>query len=273
MNPATSRPDTAPAPTPPAIGPAVVLASEGRQAVVRDEGSGETFTAGLGADCEALRAGDRLLVARGRSGAWALSVLSAIRPVALVASDGVEARLERDRILIRDAEGRLLFEHRADEGVSVIHAPHGDLRLSAPAGNIELEALKDVKIRGRRQVSLGRDDDNSLLFDRTGAHLRTRLFEASAAVARLVFVDTSFGAASVTSAVQTVKQTVGLLQTTAARIVTNSTTSFTEVEQLAQTRVGRLRQIARGSAQFIAKTMLVKAKEDVSIKGDKIHLA
>ncbi len=256
------------------IGPATVLATQGRSVVARAEADGVTLTATLAAETPELRPGDRLLIARGASGAWVLSVLGALRPAPLTAADGTEARLEADGALsVRDAAGRMLFEHRPDEGLSVIHAPHGDLRLSAPRGNIELEAKRDVKIRAGREASLGRDDDNALRFDRRGARLSTRLFEASAAIARFALVDTTFAAARVTTAVETAKLTVGVLDTNAKRIVSRAKSVFTDVEGLAQTRVGRLRQIARGSAQIIGQTMLVKATEDVSIKGDKIHLA
>ena len=254
------------------VGPAVVLATEGRSVVVRTEEEGVSLTATLSADTPELRAGDRVLIARGSSGAWVISVLGAIRPAPLLAADGTEARLEDGVLSVRDTGGRLIFEHRADEGLSVIHAPHGDLRLSAP-GTIELDAKKDIKIRGGREASLGRTDDNALRFDRRGAHLKTRLLEASAAVARLALIDTTFAAARVTSAVETAKHTVGVLDTNAKRIVTRAKSAFTDVDGLSQSRVGRLRQIASGSAQLIASTLLVKAKEDVSIKGDKIHLA
>jgi len=256
----------------PDIGPGTVLAVHGRQAVVRLEDGGESVSATLSVGADPLP-GDRLLVARGASGAWVLAVLGAIRPAPLVADDGAEARLEGGALTVRDPAGRLLFEHRPDEGVSVVHAPYGDLRLSAPRGSVSIDAKRDVTLRAGRTASVGRSDDEALTFERRGARLKARVLEASVSVARLALIDTTFAASRVTAAVETARHRVGLLETTAKRVVTKAKTSFTDVEGLAQTRVGRLRQIAEGSAQILGKTMLVKADEDVAIKGEKIHLA
>ena len=110
------------------IAPATVLAPSGAKAVVRFE-DGESAVVALAVQGYEPRAGDRLLVARGSSGAWAIAVLSALReaPEPVRADDGASAQLEGGVLTVRDGEGRLLFEHRPEEGVSVVHAPHGDL--------------------------------------------------------------------------------------------------------------------------------------------------
>ncbi|MFK7985622.1 MAG: DUF3540 domain-containing protein [Sandaracinaceae bacterium] len=291
MNAAPER--HAPAPD---IGPATVVAPSGNQALVRFE-DGETASVALAVGGYRARTGDRLLVARGRSGAWAFAVLSALREAPVRADDGTRAQLEEGALTVRDGEGRLLFSHRPDDGVSVVHAPYGDLRLSAPDGNIELDAGRDVKVSSRRNLELSakrvrvgttpasrprkteaqwagtKPSENALTFDRTGARLETSSLTLSAAVARLAMLETTFAAHHVSTAVATVRGAFGLVETKATRVIERAKDTYREVEGLAQTRAGRIRQRAETTVHVVAERAVIKAEDEVAIKGEKIHLA
>lgn len=267
------------------IGPATVLAPSGRAAVVRFE-DGASGTVTLAVDGYEARPGDRVLVARGRTGAWAIAVLHALREAEPVrAKDGASARLEEGALVVRDGAGRMLFSHHPDEGVSVLCAPHGDLRLSAPTGSIELESGVDVKIEAARALTMEgkrvslrapaarEEDESALRLDRDGADLRAPRLSASAAVARLALLDTTFAATHVQTAIATARHVAGVVETRAERLVERAKNAFREVEELAQTKAGRIRHIAEGAVHVTGQRAIIEARDDVAIKGDKIHLA
>lgn len=266
------------------IGPATVLAAPGgREVLVRfeDGASGSVTSTVEGYEA---RPGDRLLVARGASGAWALAVLSALREAAPVrADDGVSAQLEDGSLTVRDGRGRLLFSHRPDDGVSVIHAPHGDLLLSAPEGSVAIDAGRDIRLKSTRDVAIEgksvsleaphRETTSSLRLDRRGAHVGTPSLSVSAAVARLALLDTTFAATSVSSVVTTARHVIGVAETRAERIIERAKNVYRDVEELTQTRAGRIRQIAQGAMHLVSERTVIKATDEVAIKGEKIHLA
>ncbi len=67
-------------------------------------------------------------------------------------------------------------------------------------------------------------------------------------------------------------QTVDVLETRATRVVTRAKNLYQQVEELAQTQAGRLRLVADGAFHLHARRALVKADEDVKLRGEKIHL-
>lgn len=258
-----------------AIQPATVIAVNGPTALVRCA-DGETLEARVTMSRYDGRPGDRLLVARGAHGAWAIAVLGALREVVLEADDGASARLEEGAIAVRDREGRLLFTHDPEGGESVVHAPHGNLRFVAP-GEIALEAGRvavkggDVELSGRRVAMRGADAH--VTADRRGVELEGRQLVASAKKARLALLDTVFAAEKVSTAVGKARHVAGVLETRADRLVERAKNVYRDVEELSQTRAGRLRQIATGTMHLFGKRTLMKADEDVSIKGEQIKLA
>jgi hypothetical protein len=48
---------------------------------------------------------------------------------------------------------------------------------------------------------------------------------------------------------------------------------YRDVEGLSQTRAGRLRLVAEEALHLMGRRALVKAREDVKVKGEKIYLA
>ena len=59
----------------------------------------------------------------------------------------------------------------------------------------------------------------------------------------------------------------------ARRIVERAKATYRDAEDLAQTRAGRVRTVVETTFHVLAGTAIVKAEEDVKLKGKKIHLA
>ena len=236
------------------LSPATIITVRGPREVSLSFSDGTQLDAVLAIAHEYLpREGDRVLVASGNEGAWVVGVLSALRSVhkAVSTDDGTSAQLSPDgsSLQVTDAHGKLLFEHRPEEGQSILSVPHGDLRLRSEQGSIELESANDIRFRAGRDVAL------------------------EAQRGRVELDQMHFTADSMTSTIEKVRQTLGVVETRATRIIERAKNVYREVEELQQTRAGRVRMIAKKTFQVMGRRTLFKAKEDVSIKGEKIYLA
>jgi hypothetical protein len=167
-------------------------------------------------------------------------------PGVLTTSTGVSASLARaglgaEILRVVDAEGRLLFEHNTATRVTVIEAPDGDLELRAPRGKVRIVAAE-------------------------GFELETPSVSAKVGEARIE-------GRSLSTTFERVKSFAGVLETRADRILERARNVYREVEELSQTRAGRLRLVAEKTVSLLGQRAVVKAKEDVKIKGDKVYLA
>jgi hypothetical protein len=163
---------------------------------------------------------------------------------------GAEGRTEHYVVAViatlRPAEASLRVTHDAANRRSVVQLPPGSVRFEAE-GDLEFSATKTVRVEGARIEAKAGDADVTV--DR--GTLRARRWETVAAVA---------------------VQTVDVLETRATRVVTRAKNLYQQVEELAQTQAGRLRLVADGAFHLHARRVLVKAEEDVKLRGEKIHL-
>jgi len=67
-------------------------------------------------------------------------------------------------------------------------------------------------------------------------------------------------------------QTVGELETNARQIFERARESFREVEDLAQTKAGRLRLVAKDTLRMLGREAIIKAREDMKLRGKHIYL-
>lgn len=240
------------------------------------------------------RAGDSVLVATGRAGErYVVGVLVALREAEqppLVLRDGSSASVstgpEGEVLRVSDSAGRLIFEHHAGAGRSVVHAPAGNLELRADEGGILLSARDTVRVHSTREVRLESEHSvrlgttptverpaSSLVLDARGTHLSTPDLQARAGHTRVTVDEASLVGRAVSVACETLHNRVDLLQTEASRIVERAENTYREVKELAQTRAGRLRLFAETTLHAFGRRTLLKAREDLKLKADKIHLA
>lgn len=165
----------------------------------------------------------------------------------LTTQTGVSAALVTDRegagevLRVTDAAGRLLFEHHTAQRVTVICAPEGDLELRAPHGSVRIIAAEGVEVRAEA--------------------LRAKVGEATVE------------GRSLRATFERVKTLAGVVETRAERVIEHAKNVFREAEELSQTRAGRLRFVAERAAHILGQRVLVKAREDVKVKGEKVYLA
>ncbi|MEC7521043.1 MAG: DUF3540 domain-containing protein [Myxococcota bacterium] len=218
------------------------------------------------------RAGDRVLVIEGEGGAlFVVGVLTALREAGepLVAEDGSEASLGADGVLrVRDGSGALLFEHHGDR--SVVHAPRGDLALRAE-GRVTLDGQEGVEARSDGPIELA-SGASALRLDDDRASLVSPRLSAETEEATLRSKDASLVVGTLRTAVHRLRERVEHVDRRAGRVVEHAREIFREVEGLEQTKAGRLRLVAEKALYAIGGQTLLKAREDVKIKGEKVYL-
>jgi hypothetical protein len=223
---------------------------------------------------------DQVLVASADGGRFVVGVLRALRPVA-EASDGTQAAVEEDDagrevVRLRAPDGTVLVEHRVAEGRTVVSAralllqADRDVEVAA-GGDLRLRAAGDVRVSAGREASLeaaesgiGFRDDRAELH---GGALGARLGRADLQVEEANLV-----ARTVRTVAGRMKREIEILETRAGRVIERAKESWRETEGLSQSKAGRLRLVAEETLTVLGQSTLVKAREDVKVKGEKIHL-
>lgn len=228
------------------------------------------------------RTGDSVLVAVAEDGVYVIGVLRALRepgPEVLEAADGSSAALEQDEEgsvwRLRDERGRLVFEHRP--GRSVVHVQEdlelsagGDLALSA-GGVVRVEAGEQALLTSKGRVAL-RSDGSELLLDGDRARVASTLLETRVERADVHAKDVNVVAGTLRTVAKRVRERADVVERTAGRVVERAREVYREVEGLSQTKAGRLRLVASTAMTLLGQQTLVRAREDVKIKGEKIYL-
>ncbi|MCC7535177.1 MAG: DUF3540 domain-containing protein [Deltaproteobacteria bacterium] len=201
------------------------------------------------------------------------------RPQSLATEDGTEVRVEADgtgaavfRLL--DPAGKLVLEHRPAEGRTVLFAPAGDLELRAPAGALKLGARDGVQIQSPRHVHIdaGTEHASSVHLDGSTLTARAEDLDVHAGVASLTATDARLAARTLATAAELVRHVAGVAEVSAIRVVERFRDVYREVEDLQQTRAGRVRTAVQATFHLVAGRAFLKGERDVKVRGAKIHL-
>lgn len=263
-------------------GPAVVRrVRHAGQIELAFEGDDLGAEAGLAVAGYAPRIGDRVLAFTDDSGAvWVIGVMSA-SPLLDEALQQAEAAPAR----VVDRRGQLLFEYDPATDRATLHAAAGDLELCVPAGALRMSARDGVHLESDASVQLRAGRELELVAQRdAGEASRVRLqpgelslagsiVTLAAGRAELLAERVGLRAQQLESHVERARHVAKVVDVRAGRIVERAVDVYREVERVSQTRAGRLKLIAKKAAQIVGETTLIKARDRVKIKGERIHLA
>ena len=254
-------------------------------------------TAGLAVPGYTPAAGDRVVCLVDEQGAaWVVGVLStapAKEPTPMLdaavseprGAEALTAPLTSGSARVHDKRGRLLFEYDPGRDVAVLHAAAGDLEIVVPEGALRIQARDGVDVQTAGTLSLQASRELSLEASRgegPAARLRMQPGEMALTSAVLsVAADRAEVLASrlqvhahrLESQVERAKHVVKVVEVRAGRIVERARDVYREVEGLSQTRAGRLKLVAKKTAQFVGENTLIKARDRMKVKGERIHLA
>jgi len=188
-------------------------------------------------------------------------------------------------VRVRDRRGQLVFEFDPDTGRAVLHVAAGDLTLSVPAGAVTVEARDGFRVATDGRVELSGAEGvrltappsegvagSSVVLDARGTAVATHRLDARAQVAELNVGEGRVVARSLHTAVEHARQVAGVVELEANRVIERAKNVYREVEDLAQTRAGRIRVVALNTFHLLGKRTFLKAEEDMKIRGEKIHL-
>ena len=258
------------------------LADDGRLRVTGATIGTVVASVAAGLDCVA-EEGDQVVVAMSTSGeSFVIGTLRAAggsKPLAVATRTGASAAIaatEAGEILeVRDPAGALLFEYRADEGRSVVHAPVGNLEFRADQGEIGFVARDGVRIGVESApVSDGeRMASGELHVGPMGVRMRGPEVRVDAIRTHVKVDEARVVARSVAMVADRARHVVGVLEVQADRVVERARNTYREVTGLAQTRAGQVKLIAEDAIHMLSERTLIRARDDIKIKAEKIHLA
>jgi len=243
----------------------------------------------VGAQVSSVREGDRVLAMEQDGALYVVGVLASARAPSIATRAGVTAEVVhedgRECVRVTDARGQLLFEHDAQANRTVVNVPEGDLELRTEQGAIRLDSAHGVELHAKHLIDLRGEHgvraayvregepSSSMQMDGRGMRLASPKLEATAVRAGVAVDEGTLVARSVKNTVQTLEQVVGVIHTQAHRIVTRARNLYTEVEELAQSRAGRVRMVAREAMHLFGRRTSLRADEDMKLKADKIYIA
>ncbi len=240
------------------LGPAQVLEvdNSGRrlrlQLAGSDDDLGVWARIAMAADVH-LGVGDEVLVlGEARSDLYVIGILRANPSPGRIAVEGgayasVAASPQAQTLQVFSGRNELLFEYDEKNRRARIHVDSGDLEFITKNGNIVLSSARDVVIQGESvQVSGERGNIQLSQTNLAGTRLQAQYKEAKIISDRFE----------------------GIFHTLTER----ARNVFRSVEQLAQTKAGRIRTLVQSTYFFKAKRAFVKSEEDYKIRAEKIHL-
>jgi len=173
-------------------------------------------------------------------------------PVEAALSDGSQIRTDGHRAEIVGPDGTVMVRYEAGSATIVAS---GDLRMAAPEGAIQIEARDGISMTtdGALRQDVGELDVRA----RVG---RVAIGMASAFVRSLETTGTH--------AVQRFER----YEVDATRIVEKARDVLREVEDVTETRAGRMRLIVRGLTSMASKRTSIQSEEDTSIDGRRVLL-
>lgn len=189
------------------------------------------------------------------------------------APSGVSVEERRDgrespTIELRAPDGSLVVEYRPVEGVCRIHAARVEVDAER---DLELRAGERVRVTAARGVVLA-SGESELTLDGNGAAVRADELRLEARSATWTGETLRLAGDIVETKARRLVQRAGELETHARRIVERARESFRDVEQLAQTKAGRLRLVAETTLHALGRRALFKAREDLRVRGERIYL-
>ena len=195
-------------------------------------------------------------------------------------SGGGSVSIAGDTVTVRDPGGRILI--RYGEGTAEIAVPEGDLTLSAPKGRVVLqsgvdvciEAARDVVHHGGRRVDIaaGKADAPQVRIEPGSTTVKSAKVTVEATQARLVSSKIALIAGHISTTAEEIAQNVGRYELTANRLIERTTSSFRDVKDLAQSRIGRMRTVVNDVYAVYSRRSVLVSKEETSIDGSKVLL-
>ena len=185
------------------------------------------------------------------------------------------------RVYSRDA---LVIEYDPVTHRTRVMPEAGDLELAAPAGNLALRAAGSVAVEAgavaiRSRIGIGLTVETPdgatqsvLTLEGGTARLAVPTLDVAARQAHLQAGETRYAGRSLLAEVASLRLIAGRVETLAKTVVEKTRNLYRSVEELLETRAGRVRSLVDGTYHLKARDAVVRAERDVDVDGEKIRL-
>lgn len=243
---------------------------------------------------ENIHVGDTVLVTGSQDNALYIiglldqSLTDTVHPQKITVKDGTSACIEKDdngqTLCVYSNTNKLIFRYDPRTGQASIVSPGQNLVLQAPEGDIELNAAKRIRVSGH-SVDITGKSNISMSVGQIFENLRSAFslkpgqidiaghqIQVSAKQGRLFFNDIRNHVKNLVNKIGQARVVADRLETTAGTIIENAEDTYRSAENLSQVRAGRMRTLIRSTFHLSSKTSIIKASDDVKVKGENIHL-
>lgn len=178
----------------------------------------------------------------------------------------------------------LLFEYNPNIHKARVFSEAENIVFEAPKGNIEFNAAGKIHLKGHQVEFSGRsgiDLSVGQLYEKNRAALAVKPgkidvssqeVKISARRVGLFIEEARNNIKSFFSRIGTARLIVGKLETTATSIIEKTENAYRTIDKLNQVKSGRMRMLIHNTFNLKSKTTVIKAEDDVKVKGEKIHL-
>lgn len=238
-----------------------------------------------GLDCRPA-VGDRVMCLSGDDDTVYITMIlerrerSRIEPGVLTTNGKAEARVlsknDQEILAVYDRSGELIFEYDPENDRSRVLVKSGDIDLAAPEGDINFSSGGRIRFDARSvEVTAsgnGGVEQSRLSLGQLKTELQSAHLDIKSSKNSFELDDVNYRGKKLASRVSRAKLNWGRVESLVDTLVQKARASFTTVEELSQTRAGRMRTLVSGSFHLRAERAKLKTDKTVDIDGERINL-
>ena len=177
---------------------------------------------------------------------------------------------------VRDKRGDLIFEYDPDQDCSRVLVNTSDLEVNAPEGDIRFSAGGRIQMNGSK-LELGASSTSGMGRSRLNlgpysTRLQSMNLDVQTGKGKFDVTEADYSGKRLVSRVSRARLEWGRLESFVDALIQKARTSFTTVEELSQTKAGRMRTLVAGAFRMTAERAKLKTKKSFDIDGERINL-
>jgi hypothetical protein len=187
-------------------------------------------------------------------------------------------------VRVHSRRGELVLEYHPESGRTLVNIENGDLEFMARQGSISFHSAQDIRF-GARAINLlsrwgtqlgvmdaGGEVTSALKLDAKRLQTISPELKVAAQQADIRIKDAEYRGEDLSAEVGAVKMTARRIEVLAECVIEKAKNVYRTVEELLQSRAGRMRTLVRGFCHLKARKAFFKTDEEFKVDGEKIHL-
>jgi|GEM_PF-1717091 len=179
-------------------------------------------------------------------------------------------------LAVHNKRGELIFEYDPDSDRSRVIMDSGSLDVAAPQGDIRFSAGKRIQLESRCVDIIANEaaglQTSKFSLGQFRTELQSESLNIKSAQSKLELDEVDYMGKKLVTRVSRAKLNWGRVETFVDTLIQKARTSFTTVEELNQTKAGRMRMLVVGAFRLKAKRAKLKTQKNIDIDGERINL-